>query len=411
MMEKINTTRFKKTEIGLIPEEWGFDSLGNHCKILGGKRLPKEDSLTNQRTDHPYIRITDLGDFGVNESGLKYISDETHAKIRKYIIESGDIYISNVGTIGLVGLVKDNLFGANLTENAVRLTKLNGLNNFFLGYYLKSESGQNQIRQNTVGAVQPKLPIYGVENIKLPIPELTEQNEIAEVLSSLYEKIELNRKINANLEKLASTLFKKWFFDIKLSEKLEITNFTDLVEIMSGGTPKTNENQYWNGDVSFFTPKDAKDTAYTLQTEKNITQIGLDSCNSPLYPVDTTFITARGTVGKVAMAGVPMAMNQSCYALKGKKGIGAYFVYELTKRTAEELKQKAHGSVFSTITIPTFSQVSFPLPDLELIKKYELVVNPVFETIKANSRENMRLTLVRDSLLPRLMSGKIRVKI
>ena len=124
--------------------------------------------------------------------------------------------------------------------------------------------------------------------------------------------------------------------------------FTDLIQILGGGTPKTGENTYWNGNIAFFTPKDVG-TPYTLSTEKTITEEGLSHCNSRLYPVNTVFVTARGTVGKVGMSGVPMAMNQSCYALVGKE-THQLLVYFYTLKTVDRLKHKASGAVFDAIT-------------------------------------------------------------
>jgi type I restriction enzyme S subunit len=103
-----------------------------------------------------------------------------------------------------------------------------------------------------------------------------------------------------------------------------------LFRFWGGGTPKTGIAEYWNGEIPFFTPKDALGT-YVLATEKALTEAGLSNCNSRLYPVNTVFVTARGTVGKLALAGCPMAMNQSCYALVGTTGYGQHYVYHLAQ--------------------------------------------------------------------------------
>lgn len=408
-MTTATPTQFKETDIGLIPKEWGFDSLGNHCKILGGKRLPKEDSLVNQKTDHPYIRITDLGDFGVNESGLKYISDETHAKIKKYIIESGDIYISNAGTIGLVGLVKDNLSGANLTENAVRLTKLNGLNNLFLGYYLKSESGQNQIRQNTVGAVQPKLPIYGVANIKLPIPELTEQKEIAEILSSLDDKIELNRKINANLEKLAGSLFKKWFVDIgvelpdgwKIEPLDEIANFLNGLALQK--YPAENEEDF----LPVIKIRELNN-GITDSTDKASTKIPAEYI---LKNGDIIF-SWSGSLDVVIWSSGPGALNQHLFKVTSDR-YPKWFYYQWTKYFLPSFQKIASDKAVTMGHIKRghLTESKVLVPDEKTFAGMDRTMAPIIELVINNLVETRRLMDIRDSLLPRLMSGKIRVNI
>lgn len=183
--------------------------------------------------------------------------------------------------------------------------------------------------------------------------------------------------------------------------------FTGIIQILGGGTPKTGESSYWNGNVPFFTPKDVG-SPYTLATEKTITEEGLTHCNSRLYPVNTVFVTARGTVGKVGLSGVPMAMNQSCYALVGKD-IHPLLVYFYTLKAVDRLKHKASGAVFDAITTRDFeTEIITTLSDDDA-KDFLDVAEPIYQAILSNSIENLRLAALRDSLLPKLMSGEIDV--
>ena len=123
----------------------------------------------------------------------------------------------------------------------------------------------------------------------------------------------------------------------------------EAVDILSGGTPKTKNVEYWeDGKIPFFTPRDVTNSVYTLTTEKHITDFGLNNCNSELYPVDTVFLTARGTVGKVAIAERPMAMNQSCFAFRGN-GIPQSIVFQIIKNAVKSLRAKANGATFAAI--------------------------------------------------------------
>ena len=183
--------------------------------------------------------------------------------------------------------------------------------------------------------------------------------------------------------------------------------FTEIIQILGGGTPKTGESSYWNGNVPFFTPKDAG-SPYTLTTEKRITEEGLAHCNSRLYPVNTVFVTARGTVGKVGLSGVPMAMNQSCYALVGKD-THPLLVYFYTLKAVDRLKHKASGAVFDAITTRDFeSGIIMKLSDDDA-KDFLDVAEPIYQAILSNSFENLRLAALRDSLLPKLISGELDV--
>jgi hypothetical protein len=227
------------------------------------------------------------------------------------------------------------------------------------------------------------------------------------------------------LEEMARLIYREWFVNFrfpshenvkfvdselgKIPEGWEVKNFPDFVDVLSGGTPKTEEPLFWNGDIPFFTPRDAPESVYVLSTLKNVTQLGVTRCNSKLYPPDTLFITARGTVGKLALAGSEMIMSQSCYALRGKAGIGQSFLYLLTGTCIDQLQKSAHGSVFDTIIVDTFNLLRSALPPISLIAQFEEVASPLFELIKTLLRSNVNLRKTRDLLLPRLISGEIDV--
>ena len=212
----------------------------------------------------------------------------------------------------------------------------------------------------------------------------------------------LVRTVNDNLQQQAAALFAN-FYDRAETE----VGFTEIIQILGGGTPKTGESSYWNGNVPFFTPKDVG-LPYTLTTEKTITEEGLAHCNSRLYPINTVFVTARGTVGKVGLSGVPMAMNQSCYALVGKD-THQLLVYFYTLKAVDRLKHKASGAVFDAITTRDFeSEIISKLSDIDA-KAFLDIAEPIYRAVLSNSIENLRLVALRDSLLPKLMSGEIDV--
>ena len=184
--------------------------------------------------------------------------------------------------------------------------------------------------------------------------------------------------------------------------------FTSVVQVLGGGTPKTSNQDYWNGEIPFFTPKDVGNP-YVLATEKLITPLGLDNCNSCLFPVNTVFLTARGTVGKVSLAGVPMAMNQSCYALVGKYGLHQIIVYHYVLETVKALKHKASGAVFHAIITRDFDTESVPVLSTEQTTAFLAVAEPIYSEILNRTLENQRLATLRDLLLPKLMSGELDV--
>ena len=155
--------------------------------------------------------------------------------------------------------------------------------------------------------------------------------------------------------------------------------------------------------------KDSTNTPYVLETEKSISEQGLSKCNSNLYPKDTIFITARGTVGKLNLAQVPMAMNQSCYALVPKEPLTQYFLYCALYASINQFKSRAIGAVFDAIIRDTFKAIPFVMPTRNLIDDFTEIVTPNFKQIDNLIMKNHNLRTTRDLLLPRLVSGEIDV--
>ena len=182
-------------------EIWNDGRIKDFADVKGGIRLPKGKKLVKEINDHPYIRIRDLGKSKVLEltADFEYVDDETQKTIARYIVEEGDILISVVGSIGLIGIVGKTLHMANQTENCDKIVNIRGINPEYLYYYLISEAGQDEIRKGTVGAVQPKLPLKNVQDICIKYPSLKTQEKIVGILSSIDDKIAVNEKINRNL--------------------------------------------------------------------------------------------------------------------------------------------------------------------------------------------------------------------
>ena len=229
------------------------------------------------------------------------------------------------------------------------------------------------------------------------------------------------RPRNHNLEEQAQALYKSWFVDFgpfkdgkfvdselgMIPEGWKVIHFLDIAKLGGGGTPKTDIDAFWNGPIPFFTPKDVNASPFCLKTEKTITENGLKHCNSQLYDVYTTFITARGTVGKLCMAGAPMAMNQTNYAICSKNGINAITIYLMCKQIVADLKKKANGAVFDAITTRDFEGESIIAAPDSVLARFSKIVGPIFDQILQNEKQTLTLMDQRDSVLPRLMSGGI----
>ncbi len=196
-------------------KEWNEIKIEKFAKVKGGKRLPKGKNLTEQKNSHPYIRVVDIRDGRISSSNLKYVPDDVFPSIKNYTVNENDIIISIVGTIGLVAKVPFSLDKANLTENAAKILvhDYTTIIPDYLYWFLKSSFGQQEIKKNIVGSTQLKLPLYGIKNITVRYPSLPEQRAIAHILGTLDDKIELNREMNTTLEEMAQAIFKSWFVD------------------------------------------------------------------------------------------------------------------------------------------------------------------------------------------------------
>lgn len=262
-------------------------------------------------------------------------------------------------------------------------------------------------------------PIY--RQSWIPFPPLSEQSRIASILSAYDDLIENNRRRMKLLEEAARQLYREWFVRLRfpghervkikdgLPEGWERKTAYDAVEILSGGTPKTTSPDFWDGEIPFYTPKDAVPGVWVTGCERTITEAGLNNCNSRLYPKGTVFISARGTVGKLNMAQQPMAMSQSCYALVGMNSISQPFVFFAMLEGVEALRQQAVGAVFDAIIVDTFKRIPFVVPDARMRGLFDEMADPILAQVENLTLQSQKLRAARDLLLPKLMSGEVAV--
>lgn len=401
-------------------EEWKEYKLGEVCKsIADGDHMPPP------KTDKgiPFVTISNIVGNRLDFANTHFVPqsyyDDLDDKRRPHI---GDTIYSVVGTFGkpvYVNEEKPFVFQRHIAilrpDNSMIVPQ-------FLFYTLLSPQFYRKADVMAIGAVQRTISLTSLRNVTIQLPSLDIQSKIVGMLSPLDNKIEVNRRINDNLEQQAQALFKSWFVDFEpfkdqpfveselgmIPQGWKVGTFLDNINVMPGGTPSTGVEEYWkDGDIPFFSPKDVNGV-YCFETEKRITEKGLKNCSSHLYPKDTLFITARGTVGKLALAGVPMAMNQSNYALVAKEGIGKYYLYLLAQTMVAVLLKKANGAVFSAITTKDFNEPTLVLSQ-SVLERFEKIITPLFDKIYETSKESRRLAELRDTLLPRLMSGELKV--
>lgn len=387
--------------------------LGEVANVKGGKRIPKGIGLINIPNGHPYIRVRDLNNKRLLEldNSYEYVDNETQKVISKYTVKTGDVVLSIVGTIGLVAIVGRTLDGANLTENCVKLSSFHGVNRDFLYYYLRSDCGQQEIRCGTVGAVQAKLPIKNIQNIAINLPDYTTQERIVSLLLSIDRKIELNQKINDNLEQQAVTYFQELYIN-NANPMWQIGTISDLGTVVGGSTPsKTKPEYYTNNGIAWITPKDLSinKSKFISHGENDITELGLKNSSTTVMPKGTVLFSSRAPIGYIAIASNEVTTNQGFKSVVPYLEIGTAFVYFFLKHSLPVIESAASGSTFKEISGSAMKNIPAIIPDRSTLDQFNSFCAPIFAQQKILEDQNYSLAMLRDSLLPKLMSGAIDI--
>lgn len=370
---------------------------------------------------------------GVNLNKGRYLDTEgfvyvTETKVWKdlksNLSKPLDMIFTQRGTLGQVAIIPaDAPFGLYvISQSQMKMTvDETKADRMFLYYCFTSNDTVNRIKNHASSSGVPHINLNVLRNFEIVCPPLLIQKKISSILSSYDDLIENNRRRIQLLEESARLLYNEWFVHLRfpghehtrikdgVPEEWAKCTTIDVLDVMSGGTPKTKNSEYWDGDIPFFTPKDATDSIYVLSTEKTLSDKGLKTCNSKFYPRNTLFITARGTVGRINLAQKSMAMNQSCYALKAKVPLNQFFMYCALKASISQFTSRASGAVFDAIVVDTFKLIPFLKPAKSIIDLFTEIIEPIFTQIETLLLQNQKLAQARDILLPKLMNGEIEV--
>ena len=324
--------------------------------------------------------------------------------------EVNDVVLTTEAPLGEVALIKNK--NVALAQLIITLEGYkNILDNKFLKYWLQSEQGQYELESRASGTTVFGIKSSILKKIPISLPPYNEQVAISSVLYSIDEKIDLLHRQNKTLESMAETLFRQWF-DVDSNEKWQEKNVLDIFTLVGGGTPKTSVAEYWTDEIPWISGGDISSAhqGYLYRTEKSISLAGLQNSSAKLLPKNSTVISARGTVGKYALLARDMAFSQSNYGIVSKIGSYPFFIYLLVGFIVDDLLAAAYGSVFDTITTRTFESVNLKFPSLNSIEKFNKEVASLFNKKEINTSQIKILEKLRDTLLPKLMSGEVRVR-
>jgi type I restriction enzyme S subunit len=301
---------------------------------------------------------------------------------------------------------------------------------FFIEYMFRLL--RQDIQFQATGSVQHNINLATLNELTFPLPPLEEQLLVVNLLGALDDKIELNHRMNQTLEAMARAIFKSWFVEFEpfkegtpaqfrsseLSENKSAPSgwktspIGEMVTVVGGSTPSTTEPRYWSGKFNFLTPRDMSHLVdpILLETERTITAEGLSSISSGLLKPGTVLLSSRAPIGYLALAEIPVAINQGVIAMVCDRDLPNYYVLQWARHNMETIIGNANGTTFLEISKANFRPIKVLVPPRDILGRFVGLVDPIYKRISSNLKEAKTLSAIRDTLLPKLLSGEIRVK-
>ncbi len=420
--------------------EWETRRIGDLGRVVTGK-TPSTAVAENFGGNYPFITIPDMD--GRREIALsaRTLSEQGAQSLRTCRLPAGAVMMSCIATIGNCGITTRPSF-TNQQINS--LICGDDADSKFV-YYCFSQLGHALEAAGGGGSVYTNVSKSRFEEIEIPLPPLAEQKAIAAVLGALDDKIECNRRMNATLEAMARALFQSWFVDFDpVRAKLDgrppaaldpaiaalfpdsfqdseaghipkgwtIQPVGEVVDCVGGGTPSTAEPKYWEGGTHHWTtPKDfsSLQAPVLLDTDRKLTDAGIAKISSGLLPAGTLLLSSRAPVGYLAIAAMPVGINQGFIALKCNERASNFFMLNWCQTNMAEIESRATGTTFAEISKQNFRPIRVVLPPKELMAAFTSKVAPLYAQITANLHQSRTLATLRDTLLPKLLSGELSV--
>lgn len=406
---KLDSSFYERIKLDLIPYNWQEVKLGNFLIINPTEKLSKGTIAKKVSMEklQPFSR--DVSGYELDEfsGGAKFRNKDTIMARITPCLENGKRAQINILKQGDVG------FGS--TEFIVFREKGNISDANFIYYLVCSDLIRSPAIKSMVGSSgRQRVQTNVLENLHLSLPPLTIQKKIAGVLGALDDKIELNNKINQNLEAQAQALFKSWFVDFEpfggqMPSDWKIGKLGDICECLLGGTPNRNIPEFWNGNIPWINSGEVNAFRITKPSEY-ISELGLSKSATKLLPAKTTVIAITGaTLGKVSLLEINSCANQSVVGVLPNSNIPYEFIYPFVKHNILELISHQTGGAQQHINKQNVEQIKLYIPPYGILHQYQTSVKPIYKMIANNCFENTRLAEVRDILLPKLMFGEINV--
>ncbi|MFH1052398.1 MAG: restriction endonuclease subunit S [bacterium] len=370
-------------------------------------------------------------------SETMFISVEKDKKLRSGKLIKHDLVLTTRGTVGNVAYFGDNINFNHMRINSgmviLRVNQELILPRYF--YYLFiSPIIQNQIKSYVSGSAQPQLPIRDMSLFEFDLPPLPEQRRIAEILGSLDDKIELNLEMNKTLEQMAMLLYKRWFVDFEFPDSegkpyksnggemvqselgmvpkdWELKKLGDMYQTTSGGTPSRKKPEYYTNGIYYWIKSKELNNTFIIDTEEKINEQGLKNSSAKLIPSYTVLIALYGaTVGEMGITSNSSTCNQAVCAIIENEKYPFSFIFLYLRLNKEYILNNAVGSAQQNISQEMLKNLEVLKPSDEILSSFKEIINPIFYQIEKNIKENQTLSEIRDTLLPKLISGEVRVR-
>ena len=393
-------------------EEWKECKLSEIMDLISGG-TPKTSNPDYWGGDIPWISVKDFN------GERRYVGD-TEKKITKLglensstkILSKGDIIISARGTVGELAIIPSDMA---FNQSCYGLRAKDFVDSCFLYYLLKQSV--NILKHNTHGSVFDTITRETFENISVKLPPLPTQQKIAAILSSLDDKIELNNKINTNLEQQAQALFKNWFVDFepfggKMPEGWKVGKLSEIGTIVGGSTPsKAKKDYYTNNGIAWITPKDLSNdkSKFISHGETDITELGFENSSAIKMPKGTVLYSSRAPIGYIAIAKNEVTTNQGFKSVIPDPNVGNAYIYYFLKSNFELIDNMASGSTFKEISGTAMKNVPVLIPDDKTLYNFQTMSETLFSQQELLENENRNLSAIRNTLLPKLINGEIEV--
>ena len=385
--------------------------LGNIANVQTGpfgSQLHKEDYV---EFGTPMVTVEHLGNRAFTKQNLPMISDSDKKRLNKYVLNEGDIVFSRVGSVDRCSYVDNKHLGWMFSGRCLRIRPCNVVYPLYLYYYFCMENTKQFIRNIAVGATMPSINTKLMKDLEVPLPTKEIQQKIASILSALDDKIELNNKINENLESQAQAFFTDLFIT-NAKPEWKTGTVSDLGDVVGGGTPsKKGEEYYTNDGIAWITPKDLSNdkSKFITHGETDITDLGLAKSSATLMPRGSVLFSSRAPIGYIAIADGQVSTNQGFKSIVPFDNVGTAYVYYFLKENLSAIENVASGSTFKEVSGGTMKNFLAIIPDADTLAKFKQFCSPLLEQQRALEYENRYLASLRDALLPKLMNGEIDV--